>query len=85
MSAVELYVDPCGRARCLYTEVLDLSALGELSVCRASRVEPDDRGGWLANLSPAGGPVLGPYARRSLALEAESAWLTAHVLPPPRP
>ena len=84
MSAIDLYLDCQGQMRCLYTEAIELSALGELSISRASHVEPDERGAWTADLSPAGGPVLGPFPRRSAALEAESAWLTQHVLPPPQ-
>ena len=83
MRVLDLYVDRQGQMRCLYTEAIDLSALGELSVSRASHVEPDECGGWVADLSLAGGPVLGPFPRRSDALDAESAWLTQHVLPPP--
>ena len=33
--------------------------------------------------APVGGPVLGPFDRRSEALEAERAWLEAHWLLPP--
>jgi hypothetical protein len=49
---------------------------------RASHVEPDDRGRWLADLSPIGGPVLGPFDRRSEALEAEVTWLEENWLRP---
>lgn len=83
MERFDLYVDSHGNLRCLYTEALDLTVLGALSVSRASHVEPDARGGWSADLSPAGGPVLGPYSVRSQALGAESAWLGQNILPPP--
>jgi hypothetical protein len=79
---VLLIVDPRGVGRCLYTEVIDLAALGRLSITRASTVEPDAGGSWLADLSPAGGPVFGPYPRRSEALAAERAWLEQHRLVP---
>jgi hypothetical protein len=81
-----LIVDPRGVGRCLYTEAIDLAALGRLSITRASSVEPDAGGRWLADLSPAGGPVLGPYPRRSEALGAERAWLEQHrLVPDPTP
>ena len=35
------------------------------------------------DLRPVDGPVLGPFDRRSEALEAEVAWLEAHWLTPP--
>ena len=75
-----IVIDRGGTLRCLYTEELDLDALGELSIRRASHVEPTDGGGWTADLSPVGGPVLGPFATRSAALPAEIAWLEEHML-----
>ena len=77
---MELVISPGGRVRCLYTESLDLSSLGAASVRRASHVEPDADGRWSADLDPSGGPVLGPFAKRSEALAAETAWLEAHAL-----
>ena len=41
---------------------------------------PDRNGRWLADLSPVGGPILGPYDLRSEALEAEVEWLEEHWL-----
>jgi hypothetical protein len=75
-------VDARGVVRCLYTEALDLAALGALEIVRASHVEPDTAGRWWADLGPAGGPKLGPFGRRSEALAAEAAWLEAHRLGP---
>jgi len=77
---MELVVDRCGTIRCLYDECLDLSALGRLTITRASHVEPDSHGQWFADLAPVGGPRLGPFGRRSEALAAEAAWLEAHRL-----
>ncbi|EMB17938.1 hypothetical protein RE6C_01332 [Rhodopirellula europaea 6C] len=37
-------------------------------------------GQWTADLSPVGGPVLGPFALRSEAIEAEIEWLHCHWL-----
>ena len=52
----------------------------EPSITRASHVEPDQQGRWLADLTPVAGPVLGPFERRSEALEAEQSWLAEHWL-----
>lgn len=75
---MELVVDPRGGVRCLYTEALELAALGPPAVRRASRVEPDGEGRWSADLAVSGGPVLGPFERRSEALAAEAEWLKRH-------
>jgi len=74
-----LVIRPDGRAIGLYTEEFDLARLGEIVIRRASRVEPDDSGRWWADLSPVGGPALGPFARRSQALAAERDWLATHL------
>jgi hypothetical protein len=72
---MRLRIDPHGQVACVYGEAIDLAALGPLAIRRASHVEPDDTGRWWADLGPAGGPRLGPYPRRSEALQAETAWL----------
>jgi hypothetical protein len=82
---MEIIVEPDGDARCIYSEDIDLARLGEVDVVRASHVEPDDRGRWWADLSPVGGPKLGPFDRRSDALAAEVGWLRDHWLNNPRP
>ncbi len=74
-----LRIDRQGQIHCLYSELLDLSVLGSVSIQRASHVEPDEQGRWLADLSPVTGPILGPYDRRSEALDAERAWLEQHL------
>ncbi len=79
---MEIVVAPDGVARCVYAEHIDLARLGEVGVSRASHVEPDASGQWTADLSPVGGPVLGPFDRRSDALTAETKWLAAHWLTP---
>lgn len=81
---MEIVISPGGVARCVYAEDLDLAALGEVEVRRASYVEPDESGRWRADLLPVGGPVLGPFGRRSEALAAEAAWLAAHWLVQPK-
>ena len=75
---MDLLIDPTGEITTLYTEVLDLAALGALNIERASHVEPDDQGRWWAQIID--GPQLGPFARRSDALAAEVAWLVKHRL-----
>ena len=81
---MELWVEPGGVVRCLYAEAIDLTALGALTIRRASHVEPDSEGRWWADMSPVGGAVLGPFAARSAALEAERAWLEEHWLARPK-
>ena len=71
---MELVIEPGGQIRCLYGEAIDLGCMGELAIRRASHVEPEGQS-WFADLSPMGGPRLGPFARRSQALEAEEDWL----------
>jgi hypothetical protein len=80
---IELVIAAGGTIRCVYSEDVDLAALGDVDITRASHVEPNKRGGWLADLSPVGGPVLGPFPRRSQALAAEAEWLAAHWLTAP--
>jgi hypothetical protein len=77
---MQLVVDPAGIVRCIYSEAMDLAALGSATMRRASHVEPDQAGRWLADLAPVQGPVLGPFLLRSEALAAETAWLEANWL-----
>ena len=75
-----LVVGPSGTTQTLYDERLDLSALGPLTIERASHVEPTPDGRWTADLCPVSGPVLGPFRLRSESLAAEVAWIQTHVL-----
>lgn len=61
-------------------ELAFLSALGATSTRRASHVEPNDNGLWTADMSPVGGPVLGPFDLRGEALAAEVEWLKENVI-----
>jgi hypothetical protein len=79
---MNLIIERNGHVRGVYGEALDLAALGHLQITRASHVEPNEEGRWLADLTPVGGPVLGPYEKRSEALEAEVAWLEENWLAP---
>ena len=78
---MDLIVSPDGTIRAVYAEAIDLGVLGHLVISRASHVEPNDSGRWLADLTPVAGPVLGPFDLRSEALEAERAWLVTNWLP----
>lgn len=72
---MELVILPSGTTKCIYDEALPLSQLGKLSIKRASHVEPNSVGKWIADLSPIGGPMLGPFEKRTEALAAEVNWL----------
>lgn len=82
---MQLIIDPTGTVRCVYDEAIDLGALGHVHVRRGSHVEPDAEGQWFADMSPVGGPTLGPFAIRSDALAAEHGWLEQHWLFPSNP
>ena len=77
---MQLLIQTDGSVRCVYGEDIDLTAIGRLSISRASHVEPGPDGRWWADLSPVSGPVLGPFGRRTAALQAEQDWLTANWL-----
>jgi hypothetical protein len=77
---MEVFVDVDGTIEFIYSDTLASLFDGEnLKVTRASYVEPAIGGGWTADLSPVGGPVLldngAPFVRREDALAAESRWL----------
>lgn len=75
-----LLIGPEGQVRCIYEEAINLTLLGTTDIQRASHVEPDARGLWWADLEPVQGPLLGPYALRSEALQAEHCWLESNWL-----
>lgn len=79
---MELFIAADGTVQCLYRDEIPLAALGEVSIQRASHVDPDERGQWWADLSPSAGPKLGPFDTRAAALTEESNWLTTHILQP---
>jgi hypothetical protein len=79
-TTMELIITPGGAVRCVYGEAIDLTQLGSPTITRASHVEPDQYGRWLADLSPVGGPKLGPFRSRSEALAAEQNWLETNWL-----
>ena len=77
---MRLVIQPDGSVRCVYGETIDLQSLGNLNIARGSHVEPNSAGQWFADLSPVSGPRLGPFSKRSEALEAETEWLDHHWL-----
>ena len=77
---MQLVIERNGQVRGIYSEEIALDALGPLRIERASHVEPDEKGQWWADLAPVNGPKLGPFTRRSDALEAERKWLESHWL-----
>lgn len=77
---MQLVIEATGQVRCIYGEAIDLNALGQASITRASYVEPQADCRWLVDLTPVRGPQLGPFARRSDALAAEVVWLLLYWL-----
>jgi hypothetical protein len=77
---MQLIISPTGVIRCLYSEELDLKRFGRLTITRGSHVEPDETGQWSADLAPVGGPRLGPFPKRTEALEAERQWLESWLM-----
>lgn len=77
---MQIVIDNRGNGRCVYDETIPLTSLGRIKIRRGSHVEPVADGRWIANLSPVGGPALGPFAFRSQALSAERRWLNKHWL-----
>ncbi len=77
---MQLVIDPAGDVRCVYDETLPLADFGRLTIVRGSQVEPTAASHWTADLSPVGGPLLGPFESRSAALNAEREWLEQNWL-----
>ncbi|QDU24947.1 hypothetical protein ETAA8_00080 [Anatilimnocola aggregata] len=77
---MQLVVTADGDLRFIYAETVDLRSLGPTVIRRGSYVEPDTAGNWLVDLGPVDGPRLGPFVKRSEALEAEVAWLQEYWL-----
>jgi len=80
---MDLVIGVDGAVRFIYSdELAELLGTGKGSTKRASHVEPAE-GGWTADMSPVGGPVLGPYPTRKAALTREVQWLRARDIPVP--
>ena len=48
-AAMQLVIEPDGTVRCIYSEEIDLAAIGSPTIARASHVEPDQQGRWQAD------------------------------------
>lgn len=74
-----LFMRPDGTVQAVHDESFPLPRVGEVtSIRRASHVEPavTPHGlQWTADMSPADGPILGPFSTRTQALKEEIAWL----------
>jgi hypothetical protein len=75
MDGYDILIDENGDVQFIYNDDLAaLCALGNARTARASHVEPYGPE-WRADLSPIGGPVLGPFRTRARALDAEVRWI----------
>ena len=66
-----------------YDQLVPLLHAGTAAIRRVSHVEPTRTGQWTADLTPVGGPILGPFVLREQALQAETTWLSQHYLRSP--
>jgi hypothetical protein len=88
-SKVDVVIDNDGRIRFIYSDALAAAFEddGTLRIARASHVEPHRdpayAGWWVADMSPVGGVVLGPFKTRGEALAREVAYLSSLNLPFP--
>ena len=80
MSATERYrIEPDGTVVTVYTDTVDLRALGHVRARRASVVEWDESAqAWIARFL-ASGEVLGPFATRAEAVSSERAVLATRL------
>jgi hypothetical protein len=74
-----------GTAQAIYSEEIDLKELGKVKYSRASHVEPNEQGEWIADLTPIQGPMLGPFKLRSETIKSEILWLENNILSEPKP
>lgn len=82
---VDVFVDEDGAVRFIHSDSLTAALrplAAKTTIERASHVEPTpDGSGWLGDMAPVGGPVLGPFPTRAAALAAEHDWLIENDLP----
>ena len=75
-----VFVIKDGVVTSLYTEEIDLRALGTLHVERASNVEWDDNAqGWVVTLANGSKPLYEVFRTRDEAIAAEVEYLQAHL------
>jgi hypothetical protein len=84
MSGIPIVIDSGGVLKMVFDDRFDPRYVGEMTIRRGSHVEPTTEGRWTADLSPAGGPILGPFDSRKEALDAEVIWLNTYWLPATR-
>ena len=74
---ITIQIEPDGQMIFIYEDkkrfFLDL---GETVIKRASHIEPTATAQWTADLSPIGGPILGPFDTHREALVAEVDYIT---------
>lgn len=80
MPAIRIQND--GTVQFIYSDKLHqlFEGQGDVSIRRASHVEPTDEGKWSADLAPVGGPILGPFTTRQEALDQEVKWLEHNII-----
>ena len=79
MQSKLLSISPAGEVAAIYDDDVRglYDALGEVSIARASNVEPDEAGQWRASMTD--GAVLGPFRLRAEALAAEVTYLQSKL------
>ena len=77
-SRLRIAVD--GKINAIHHDSIAWKNFGAVSIERASYVEPTAAGDWIVDLSPVGGPTLGPFMTRSEGLAEELYWLEQHWL-----
>jgi hypothetical protein len=77
----KIAIRPDGKIEFLYKDDLrNLLNIGRAEISRASTVEPTSDNRWLVDLSPIGGPKLGPFKDRQKALDEEVRWVEKNYL-----
>lgn len=75
-TAATVIVNDRGELSFVWDDALaPLRGLGATEIHRVSHVEPTIGGQWTADLSPIGGPLLGPFDLHAHAIEAEKEWV----------
>lgn len=80
---MKIKINPDGTIILLYTEDICMEELGKVdSIKRLFHVEPTQDNKWTAtvNIGTSECVMLGPFNKRSEALEAEVAWIEDNIL-----